>query len=402
MNNFAAPTSATVSAKQSSAGSSPSEARASSEVNAAKPRDGKVTVAILFGGQSTEHSVSCISAGAVMSHLDPDRYQVVPVGITQKGAWIPQNPNISELSEQLKAQGATMPRVSDSGEHVQLVFGGQPGHMRYTTGDNAGEPFADVDVIFPVLHGLNGEDGTIQGLFDLVGVPYVGNGVLASAAGMDKVFTKKLAREAGIPVTHELVISEERELTEQEQQELGLPVFVKPARGGSSIGISKVDAWEELPVALKEAFNNDDKVVIESMIYGAEVECGVLQQPSGELVASVPALLQGTGDGYEGFYGFDAKYVDNTVSAAIPAPIDPAMTTQVQDWSIATFEALGCEGLARVDFFVTDKGPVLNEINTMPGFTPISMYPKMFAASNVAYRELLSTLIERALEHPAH
>ena len=177
---------------------------------------------------------------------------------------------------------------------------------------------------------------------------------------------------------------------------------MKPARGGSSIGISKVDAWEELPVALKEAFNNDDKVVIESMIYGAEVECGVLQQPSGELVASVPALLQGTGDGYEGFYGFDAKYVDNTVSAAIPAPIDPAMTTQVQDWSIATFEALGCEGLARVDFFVTDKGPVLNEINTMPGFTPISMYPKMFAASNVAYGELLSTLIERALEHPAH
>ena len=329
-----------------------------------------------------------------MSHLDPQRYEVIPVGISPDGAWVPQHAELTQLCEQLKAQGAQMPEVQDSGEHVQLVIGGQPGQLRYTTGQRASEEFAQVDVIFPVLHGMNGEDGTSQGLFDLTGVPYVGNGVLASAAGMDKVFTKKLAREAGIPVTHELVIAEPRELTESEQQELGLPVFVKPARGGSSIGISKVSAWEDLAPAVAEAFAHDDKVVIESMIYGSEVECGVLQKPSGELIASVPALLQGTEDGDEGFYGFDAKYVANTVSAAIPAPLDPEMTRQIQDWSEATFQALGCRGLARVDFFVTDKGPVLNEINTMPGFTPISMYPKMFAATDVAYGELLDTLIE--------
>lgn len=356
--------------------------------------DSRLRVLVLFGGQSTEHSVSCISAGAVMSHLDPQRYEVIPVGISPDGAWVPQQAELAQLCEQLKAQGAQMPEVEDSGEHVQLVIGGQPGQLRYTTGQRAGEEFAQVDVIFPVLHGMNGEDGTIQGLFDLTGVPYVGNGVLASAAGMDKVFTKKLAREAGIPVTHELVIAEPRELTESEQQELGLPVFVKPARGGSSIGISKVSAWEDLAPAVAEAFAHDDKVVIESMIYGSEVECGVLQKPSGELIASVPALLQGTEDGDEGFYGFDAKYVANTVSAAIPAPLDPEMTRQIQNWSVATFQALGCRGLARVDFFVTDKGPVLNEINTMPGFTPISMYPKMFAATDVAYGELLDTLIE--------
>ena len=356
--------------------------------------DSRLRVLVLFGGQSTEHSVSCISAGAVMSHLDPQRYEVIPVGISPDGAWVPQHAELTQLCEQLKAQGAQMPEVQDSGEHVQLVIGGQPGQLRYTTGQRASEEFAQVDVIFPVLHGMNGEDGTIQGLFDLTGVPYVGNGVLASAAGMDKVFTKKLAREAGIPVTHELVIAEPRELTESEQQELGLPVFVKPARGGSSIGISKVSAWEDLAPAVAEAFAHDDKVVIESMIYGSEVECGVLQKPSGELIASVPALLQGTEDGDEGFYGFDAKYVANTVSAAIPAPLDPEMTRQIQDWSEATFQALGCRGLARVDFFVTDKGPVLNEINTMPGFTPISMYPKMFAATDVAYGELLDTLIE--------
>ncbi|MDR6277659.1 D-alanine-D-alanine ligase [Corynebacterium suicordis] len=356
--------------------------------------DSRLRVLVLFGGQSTEHSVSCISAGAVMSHLDPQRYEVIPVGISPDGAWVPQHAELTQLCEQLKAQGAQMPEVQDSGEHVQLVIGGQPGQLRYTTGQRASEEFAQVDVIFPVLHGMNGEDGTIQGLFDLTGVPYVGNGVLASAAGMDKVFTKKLAREAGIPVTHELVIAEPRELTESEQQELGLPVFVKPARGGSSIGISKVSAWEDLAPAVAEAFAHDDKVVIESMIYGSEVECGVLQKPSGELIASVPALLQGTEDGDEGFYGFDAKYVANTVSAAIPAPLDPEMTRQIQNWSVATFQALGCQGLARVDFFVTDKGPVLNEINTMPGFTPISMYPKMFAATDVAYGELLDTLIE--------
>nr|WP_246394703.1 D-alanine--D-alanine ligase family protein [Corynebacterium anserum] len=357
----------------------------------------RTVVAVLYGGQSTEHPVSCISAGAIMSHLDPERFTVVPVGITETGAWVPNHLPVPELIEQLKADGSHMPMVQDSADHVQLIIGDKPGEIRYVTGQQTGELYAHVDVVFPVLHGMNGEDGTIQGFLDLIGVPYVGNGVLASAAGMDKVFTKKLAREAGIPVTHELVLSHRRELTAEEEQALGLPVFVKPARGGSSIGISKVNTWDELPQAVDAAFAHDHKVIIESMIVGSEVECGVLQKSDGSLIASLPAMLEGTEDGDEGFYGFDAKYVDNTVSATIPAELDQRTIEEIQRWSITTFEALGCEGLARVDFFATDKGPVFNEINTMPGFTPISMYPQMFQASGVGYGELLSSLIERAL-----
>ncbi|WP_151902956.1 D-alanine--D-alanine ligase family protein [Corynebacterium urogenitale] len=357
----------------------------------------RVTVAVIYGGQSTEHSVSCISAGAIMAHLDPQRFNIVPIGITHDGAWVPNSLELSALIESLKADGSRMPSVDDTGEHVQPTLGGRRGEFRYVAGPRVGEVYAQVDVVFPVLHGMNGEDGTIQGLLDLTGVPYVGNGVLSSAVGMDKVFTKKLAREAGIPVTPELVLTEPRDLTEEEQSRLGLPVFVKPARGGSSIGISKVTSWEDLPLALKEAFNNDDKAIIEAMIHGREVECGVLQRPAGDLVASVPAMLEGTEDGDEGFYGFDAKYVDDTVSATIPAPLEESMIQSIRDWSVATFEALGCEGLARVDFFATDKGPVFNEINTMPGFTPISMYPQMFQASGVEYAELLTILVERAL-----
>lgn len=364
--------------------------------------DNRTVVAVLYGGQSTEHSVSCISAGAIMSHLDPERFAVVPVGITESGAWVPNTLELPELIEQLKANGSQMPTVKDSADHVQLIIGGKPGEIRYVTGEKAGELYAQVDVVFPVLHGMNGEDGTIQGLLDLTGVPYVGNGVLSSAAGMDKVFTKKLAREAGIPVTHELVLPHNREVTAEEKEALGLPVFVKPARGGSSIGISKVDAWDDLPQALDEAFANDDKAIIESMIVGSEVECGVLQKSDGSLIASVPAMLEGTEDGDEGFYGFDAKYVDNTVSATIPAPLEQRMIEEIQRWSVITFEALGCEGLARVDFFATDKGPVFNEINTMPGFTPISMYPQMFQASGVEYADLLTSLVERALTAHTH
>lgn len=353
----------------------------------------RLSVAVLYGGQSTEHSVSCISAGAIIDNLDPERYRVVPIGITQSGAWVP---GASDTS-QLRAHGRELPVVPERDDHVGLSLGGRPGELRYLSGERAGAVFEQVDVVFPVLHGRNGEDGTIQGLLDLAGVAYVGNGVLASAAGMDKVFTKRLARQAGLPVGEELVLTAARDLTATEQERLGLPVFVKPARGGSSIGISKVDRWEDLPAALDLAFSLDTKAVIEATLYGIEVECGVLQHPDGRLEASAPAALEGTDDGAEGFYGFDAKYLDNEVSATIPAPLDAATTAAVQDWAIKTFEALGCEGLARVDFFITERGPVLNEINTLPGFTPISMYPQMFLAGGLSYRELLDTLIARAL-----
>ncbi|HIW96600.1 MAG TPA: D-alanine--D-alanine ligase [Candidatus Corynebacterium gallistercoris] len=356
----------------------------------------RTVVAVVYGGQSTEHSVSCISAAAVIDHLDPERFDVVPVGITTEGQWVPG----TTQTDTLRANGAAMPEVpapGEGGETIQLMFGQPAGRLRYVTGGRAGELFADVDVIFPVLHGVNGEDGTIQGLFELSGVPYVGNGVLASAAGMDKEATKRLAREAGIPVGEELILRENRELTDEEKQRLGLPLFVKPARGGSSIGISKVSTWDQLAEAVDLAFAHDSKVIVEAMIYGAEVECGVLQYADGSVVASVPAQLEGTEDGAEGFYGFDAKYVDSTVTATIPAPLDAETTAAVRNLAIKTFEAVGCEGLARVDFFATDSGPVLNEINTLPGFTPISMYPKMFAAEGTDFTELVEILISRAL-----
>ncbi|OFS16341.1 D-alanine--D-alanine ligase family protein [Corynebacterium sp. HMSC27B11] len=357
----------------------------------------KLTVAVVYGGQSTEHSVSCISAGAIIDNLDPERFTVVPVGITSGGAWVPGTTDTA----QLRADGRELPTVADQGERIQPMLGaaGEATEFRFVSGDRAGEVFATADVIFPVLHGANGEDGTIQGLFDLLGARYVGNGVLASAAGMDKEFTKKIAREANIPTGPEVVLQGRTELTDEERQLLGLPVFVKPARGGSSIGISKVDSWQDLPAAIEEAASHDPKVIIEAMITGPEVECGVLEREDGTLVASSPAMLQGTDAGEEGFYGFDAKYLDDTVSATIPAPLDEATTRRVQQLAIETYRALGCTGLARVDFFVTDAGPILNEINTMPGFTPISMYPQMFLADGLSYADLLTTLVAGARRH---
>ena len=259
------------------------------------------------------------------------------------------------------------------------------GRFVYADGPDVGQVFADVDVIFPVLHGRFGEDGTVQGLFDMASVPYVGAGVLASAASMDKEFTKKLAAAEGLPIGRDVVLRETRSLTEEEKNLLGLPVFVKPARGGSSIGISKVDQWDELDDALDLARQHDSKVIVESMIVGTEVECGVLQRPDGTVEASLPAQLEDTESGDEGFYGFDTKYLDNVITAQIPPHFDDDTIRHIRELAVETFHALDCEGLARVDFFVTDRGPVLNEINTMPGFTPISMYRVMWEESGIPY-----------------
>lgn len=352
----------------------------------------KLRVAVLYGGQSSEHSVSCISAGAIIDNLDRERFDIVPVGITPSGAWVPGTTDTS----QLRARGRDLPEVQDYGEHIQLIFG-NGGELRYVSGEKAGQTFATVDVVFPVLHGLHGEDGTVQGVLDLLGLPYVGNGVLASAAGMDKDVTKRLAAVAGIPVADGLILTEHRELTADEQERLGLPVFVKPACGGSSIGVSKVDRWEEFPAALTEGLAHDAKVLVEGAIVGEEVECGVLQTADGTVLASKPGRLLGTLDGDEGFYGFEAKYLGDTVSSEVPAKIAQDKIDLVRRYAIDTFTALGCEGLARVDFFVTDDGVVLNEINTLPGFTPISMYPELLKAEGYTYEELLTALVERAL-----
>ena len=348
-----------------------------------------IKIAIIYGGRSSEHSVSCISAGAIMSHLDPEKYELYPIGITQQGTW-----TVGESDpEKLRSTNGIMPTVTLTKEVSLAADPVRRGQFRFADGSE----HVTVDVIFPVLHGLYGEDGTIQGLFELSGVPYVGTGVLSSACGMDKEYTKKLLAAEGLPVGKEVILRGEETLTQADCQLLGLPVYVKPARGGSSIGISRVTRWEDMDTALREARQYDTKVIVESEIIGDEVECGVLEYPDGTVVASVPAQLVNTSVGHEGFYGFDAKYVDGDVSAMIPAPLDDAATRLIQSLAREAFQALQCSGLARVDFFVTQAGPVLNEVNTMPGFTPISMYPQVFAASGVPYAELLDTLIAQAL-----
>lgn len=348
-----------------------------------------IKIAIIYGGRSSEHSVSCISAGAIMSHLDPEKYELYPIGITQQGTW-----TVGESDpEKLRSTNGIMPTVTLTKEVSLAADPARRGQFRFADGPE----HVTVDVIFPVLHGLYGEDGTIQGLFELSGVPYVGTGVLSSACGMDKEYTKKLLAAEGLPVGKEVILRGEETLTQADCQLLGLPVYVKPARGGSSIGISRVTRWEDMDAALREARQYDTKVIVESEIIGDEVECGVLEYPDGTVIASVPAQLVNTSVGHEGFYGFDAKYVDGDVSAMIPAPLDDAAMRLIQSLAREAFQALQCSGLARVDFFVTPAGPVLNEVNTMPGFTPISMYPQVFAASGVPYAELLDTLIAQAL-----
>ena len=364
---------------------------------AQRTTDDRIAVAVLYGGASPEHNVSCVSAGAIMAHLDPEVYRVVPVGITRGGTWTPGTADPEALSKHGR-ELPQVPDVEDGGAELQLSADpSRKGELRHVAGPAAGEVHDVVDVVFPVLHGPNGEDGTIQGLLELSRIPFVGPGVLASAAGMDKERTKNLAVAGGIPVGEQAVLAEGEELGEADRGRLGLPVFVKPARGGSSIGISKVDSWDEFDAALELARAHDAKVLVEKGIVGAEVECGVLQRPDGELVASVPALLAGTEDSDEGFYGFDTKYLDDVVTAQIPAQLPVETIEQLQTLSKRVFRSLGCDGLTRVDFFVTADGPVLNEVNTMPGFTSISMYPQMFAASGVAYAELLDTLVRRAL-----
>ena len=354
----------------------------------------RITVGVVYGGRSTEHEISCVSAGAIMSHLDTAKYDVVPIGITRDGMWVRGESDYP----QLRIIDGRLPEVTPGGEVALSLDPAKRGHL---VDLDSGELIARLDVLFPVLHGPFGEDGTIQGMLELVGLPYVGAGVLASACGMDKEFTKKLAAAEGLPITAELILRDgETDIANVEKQRLGLPVFVKPARGGSSIGVSKVSDWAELPAAIVAARESDDKVIIESEIVGDEVEVGVLEYPDGRVVASVPAKLNGTGDSEEGFYGFETKYLDDVVSPTIPAPYPDEVNDRIRELAVDTFRALNCQGLSRVDFFLTDDGPVLNEINTMPGFTPISMYPQVFAASGVAYEELLDVLVTTALQSP--
>lgn len=343
------------------------------------------TVALVFGGRSSEHSISCITAKAIMEHLG--NYRVVPVGITEEGAWVVATPPEGEL-----------PKVT-GGEEVTLSLNpATRGRISYLDG----REYATVDVIFPVLHGPYGEDGTIQGLFELSSIPYVGSGVLASAMGMDKAFSREVVARAGVPVDQRTItLYENRELGEAEKETLGLPVFVKPVRGGSSIGITRVTRWEDYAEAAELAFGYDTKIIIEAEVVGQEVELGVLEK-DGEVIVSEPALLLGIDETEEGFYGFKTKYLENTVRAQIPAPLSPEDTANLKKYARACFHALECKGLARVDFFFTEEGPTFNEINTMPGFTPISMYPQVFEHGGIDYPSLLDAMIQQALRDGSH
>jgi D-alanine-D-alanine ligase len=357
----------------------------------------RTRVAVVFGGRSNEHSVSCVSAGSVLRNLDPERYEVVPIGITTDGAWVLGSTDPATLA----IQDRSMPTVDADGTALALTADPtRSGALVSLDQARAGEILASVDVVFPVLHGAYGEDGTIQGLLELAGIPYVGPGVLASAAGMDKEFTKKLLAAEGLPVGFQVVLRPGAQtLTEAQKERLGLPVFVKPARGGSSIGITRVADWARLDDAVAHARKHDPKVIIESGIVGREVECGVLEFPDGDVRASVVAEIRmPDADGDESaFYDFDTKYLDDVCEFDVPAKLDDDISEQIRELAVRAFRALDCQGLARVDFFVTAQGPVINEINTMPGFTSISMYPRMWQAVGVEYADLVSTLVDTAL-----
>jgi D-alanine-D-alanine ligase len=359
----------------------------------------RIRVAVVFGGRSSEHAISCVSAGSVLGHLDRERFEIVPVGITPEGGWVLGRDD----PEALSIQNRQLPAVDSTGTSLTLPADPTLGGLVRLDPGRAGEVLSAVDVVFPVLHGPYGEDGTIQGLLELAGTPYVGAGVLASAAAMDKEFTKKLLAAEGLPVGEVVVLRPGvATLSDAQRDRLGLPVFVKPARAGSSVGITKVASWAALPAAIAAAREHDPKVLVEAAVVGREVECGVLEFPDGSVRASLPAEIRLVGSGEDGsapeFYDFESKYLDDVCEFDIPAKLDDATTERVRELAIAAFTALDCQGLARVDFFALEDGSlVVNEVNTMPGFTPISMFPRMWAVTGVDYPALLATLIETAL-----
>ncbi|MFD9333004.1 D-alanine--D-alanine ligase family protein [Streptomyces sp. NPDC060028] len=363
----------------------------------------KPRVAVVFGGRSSEHAISVVTAGAVLRSIDRSKYEVLPIGITTDGRWAltadeparmaiadRKLPSVEELAD--SAEGAVVLSVDPASREVVYT---EPGAVPKALGE--------VDVVFPVLHGPYGEDGTLQGLLELSGIPYVGSGVLASAVGQDKDYMKRVFTSFGLRVGPYVTIRpREWEADRDAVQakivdfagEHGWPLFVKPARAGSSIGITKVDDVSGLDAAIREARRHDPKIIVEALLRGREIECGVLEFEDGPR-ASVPAEIPPVSS--HDFYDFEAKYIDSA-SGIVPAPLTPEQTAEVQRLAIEAFEAASCEGLVRADFFLTEDGTfVINEINTMPGFTPISMYPRMWQESGIEYQELVDRLIQAAL-----
>jgi D-alanine-D-alanine ligase len=367
----------------------------------ARPR-----VAVLFGGRSSEHAISCVTAGSVLQAIDRERYDVVPIGIARDGRWVLESGDADRL---VISDPARLPEVDPTLPVLSVAQDGGMGEMvMHEQGGGGQHGLGRVDVVFPVLHGPYGEDGTLQGLLEMADVRYVGSGVLASSVGMDKHYMKVVFEAAGLPLLPYAVIDDRAWRTDRETclkavDALGYPVFVKPCRGGSSIGISKVSSGDQLEEAIDEARRWDPKVVVEAGAgEGArEVECGVLQG-FGDAPPETSVVAEITVGAGRDFYDFAAKYLpEESTRLDVPAVLPASVAEEVKHLSAAAFEALSCEGLARVDFFLLPDGRLMvNEINTMPGFTPTSMFPRMWAASGLSYPALVERLLQLALQRP--
>ena len=360
----------------------------------------KPRVAIVFGGRSSEHAISCVTAGSVLDAIDRTAYDVVPIGIAPDGRWVLESGDTAKLAitgpdelPSVDGERASVTLLREAGSTDLVVH--EPSQPPHTLGE--------VDVVFPLLHGPWGEDGTIQGMFEMAGVRYVGSGVLASAVGMDKAYAKIVLEAAGLPVLPAVTVTarewyRDPDGVRHRVADLGFPLFVKPARAGSSMGISKVHDPGELDAAIEEAHRHDPKALVEQAAVGArEVECGVLEELDGTPETSVPAEI--TIGGEHEFYDFAAKYLpEEHTELTVPADLPDVTSAELREMAVRAFLAIGAEGLARVDFFVIRDGSlVVNEINTMPGFTPTSMYPRMWAATGVGYAALVDRLIRLAL-----
>jgi D-alanine-D-alanine ligase len=366
----------------------------------------KVRVAVVFGGRSAEHAVSCASAGLVLGAIDRDRYDVLPIGIARDGRWVLTSGDPARLALSSGSQ-PSVEAVAEPGVSVTPAAGPGGGALVFSGPAAVPPELGEVDVVLPLLHGAYGEDGTIQGLLEMAGIRYVGAGVLASAAGMDKEYMKLLFAARGLPIGPYVVVRDrdwgaslsslEHKRVVDDVGELGWPVFVKPARGGSSIGTSRVSGPDSLEAAIEEARRYDKKVLVEAAIDGAEVECAVLEGlDGGSPEASVPGMI--VVDPHATWYDFEAKYLAEESRMEIPAPIPSAAAARVRSLACAAFDAIDCEGLARVDFFYTPSGEVVvNEINTMPGMTPTSGFPMMWAASGLPLPQLIDRIITTAL-----
>ena len=356
------------------------------------------TVVLLFGGRSSEHTISCATAGGVLAAIDRDKYTVIPVGITRDGAFTLQD----DRADLFTLDPSHMPEVADNGTRVHWPESAASKTMSFTDAAGATHSLGNVDVVFPILHGPWGEDGTVQGLLELLGLPYVGDGVLASAIGMDKHFAKVVFAQAGIPVAPGITVTARQWSAAPDDvaasvDQLGWPVFVKPARAGSSVGVTRAATPEELAPAMEIALAEDSKVLVEVAIVGREIECGVLGgRAGGAPRVSLAGEIVVTG---RDFYDFEAKYLDAPgIDLVCPTSLTDAEAATLADLAARAFEAIGGAGLARADFFLTATGFVLNEVNTMPGFTPISMFPKCWLASGLSYSELIDELIELGIE----